>query len=402
MAKQSTKRTLENNEQVSSLQISQNEFSARMIKALWKNENVVVSPFSIFVALSMSLVGSDGETFEEISKALSIRCDRKNFEEWKQEELKDYLNGISDQVLKHNQLLSVANKMFISKSIQVKDTFKNDLIDLYDSEIKSDCDFAGNPDGEAREINQWVSAATNNKIQNIINPNMINSLTSLILVNAIHFLGNWAEQFDKEKTIGKHVFHTTNGKINCNMMTKHSTESKNKLYGSDGDYHYLQMPYTNEDYAMIFAAPDDNVELDEESEKVFSEWFSTQLQNVKKNFNFSKTSLSTIKIPRFEVTQCVELSQMLQTDFHMKTAFSNLANFEPIAPSLKIDDVIHKAFIRVDEEGTEAAAATAVIMRKKSKGSEPLPEFVLDRPFGYALIHLPTRSVLFCGRIVKP
>jgi len=391
---------------LSSLQISQNEFSARMIRALWNDENVIVSPFSIFVALSMCLVGADGDTFTEIAKALCVECEKKDFTEWKNGALKSYLDEISDKVLKSNPLLSVANKMFASKSCHVKDAFKKDMVTLFDSEIQSDCDFAGNRDKVAKEINEWVSEATKNKIQDIMNPSLIDPLTVLILVNAIHFLGNWADQFNKNQTEEDHEFHTVDGEeLTCNMMVKGAEQCKNKMYGSDGNYHYLQIPYTNEDYAMIFAAPDDDVTLDEDSEKQFSEWFCDRLQNVKKNFTFKKQNLSTIKIPRFEVNQGVELSKVLQTDFNMTTAFSDSkANFNPMTDVLiKIDKIIHKAFIRVDEEGTEAAAATVVTMKKRSKVSgQKLPEFVLDRPFGYALIHLPTHSVLFCGRIVKP
>ena len=258
-------------------------------------------------------------------------------------------------------------------------------------------DFAGDPAGSAEIINKWVEQETNGGIKDLISPDDISIYTYLILTNAIYFKSDWKYQFDSNATIDRSFYLANGDEIDTEMM--HMNDEEIGLnYSSNDDVQLLQLPYKDGELSMYIMLPKSN-DISSLESRLENDYFA----DLKEDMSPEHIDLY---LPKFKFELKYNLNDML-CDMGMPTAFSDNADFSGISASsgpLKISKVIHQSFVEVNEEGTEAAAATAVIMDNYSiGGSSPEPIiFNADHPFIFFIEHEETGQILFIGKVGNP
>ncbi len=348
--------------------------------------NLFFSPFSISTALSMTAEGAGGQTLEEMRNTLELSSDssanRKGFE--------SLLDSLDAKNVGYN--LSIANAIWIEKTFSVRQEFSSALSTYYHA-LAQQADFVRNPDGERTNINNWVAGKTNNKILDLIPRGGLDPSTRLVIVNAIYFKGNWVQQFDKNDTQNATFFVSQSRNVSVPMM--HISRSENASYYSDNELKALEMDYQGDNLSMLILLPNQNHSLSE----VEAGLSSAKISNIRAQLVRQPVS---VWLPRFTMTKSEEMSGVLK-ELGMKSAFDpQAADFSGINSNegLYISDVFHKAFINVNETGTEAAAATAVVVGITAV--EIPPEFRADHPFLYFIIDKHTGAILFMGRVADP
>jgi len=254
-------------------------------------------------------------------------------------------------------------------------------------------DYAADTEAARRIINEWVEEKTKDKIRDMIGPGVLDALTRLVLVNAIYFKGNWAEQFDEDLTKDT-PFHLLSGKsTEVPMMKQQETFG----YAEHEDLQLLQMPYAGDEVSMLVLLPKKENGLADLQSVLNEESLEEWIRSIRR-----KEVL--VFLPRFKVTSQFRLDETLAS-MGMPDAFSpekaDLSGIDGEPHRLYIGAVIHKAFVDVNEEGTEAAASTAVGFALASM-PEPVPTFRADHPFIFMIRDNNTGSILFMGRIVDP
>lgn len=376
-----------------------NDFAFQLYARYDKDgQNLFYSPYSISSALSMCYAGAKGNTATEMAKALCFKLPAEEQHKAFAELQKD-LNDIGKRDLAD---LNVANALFGAKKNEK--LLLPEYIDLLRKYYYSDLyslDF-NDSKGTAKYINGWVEKRTNDRIKDLVTAEQIeDSNDGLVLVNAIYFKGKWMQKFDPAKTIKDSFYTSSTKKSPETAKTVQMMSIKGKFpYAELPGCKVLEMPYEDKDLAMLFVLPDEiNYMTTSLTPKAFEEWEkSLQTKEVQ------------AYIPRFKFEVKLEGLPDKLKQMGMIDAFDeNRADFTGIRRAgaggdLYIMDIIHKAFVEVKEEGTEAAAATAVIMATKSVAvwDEPVPIFRADRPFLYMIVHKPTNTVLFLGKFNNP
>ena len=254
-------------------------------------------------------------------------------------------------------------------------------------------DFAKDCEAARRKINIWIEQKTNNKIQKLIKPDMITPLTRLVLTNAIYFKGEWASQFEEELTQENPFYITPKTTADVPMMNQ---ENRFKYFESD-ELQVLEVPYKGDDLSMVILLPikkDGLTELED----------SVNTDRLQEWMNALAWRQVTVFFPKFTMTCEFKLGSAL-ADMGMPIAFTEEADFSGMTgeKDLFISKVVHKAFVDVSEEGTEAAAATGVIMELASVVEPALPAvFRADHPFIFMIRDNHSGSILFIGRVVDP
>lgn len=361
-----------------------NNFAFRLFKNISEQDtnNVFISPISISTALSMTYDGAKGRTAREMRKTLGFTKDQADSHNEFTELLKFYREGKQD-------IFTIVNAAFAQEKYDFKDDYFNLLKD-YNAVIKQ-ADFIDEAKREeARlEINQWVLENTNDKIEELLDKSSVDRLTRLVLLNAIHFKADWMYKFPKEKTRQMIFHHPTRQYIGTFMHIKHKF-----MYYEDSSLSMLEIPYSNNDASMFVILPIDTYTIDN-----FIRSFD--YDNFKSIIESSSEKTVDLLLPKFKIENKFKLKPNLK-EMGMVTAFTNRANFKGMngRSDLLIDDVIHQSFIEIDENGTEAAAATAVIVRQKS-----LPKVTymnLNRPFVFVIVEKHNNSILFIGKFMNP
>jgi len=351
-----------------------------------KDENIFFSPYSISVALTMTYEGAKGQTAEEMRSVLHIPEDanlrRPNFAK--------IINEINKKDKKYK--LSTANALWAQKDYEFLEEYTNTVEKYYGGKV-TNLDFVGETEKSRQTINIWVEEQTNNKIKDLIPPGVLDELTRLVLTNAIYFKGTWVLQFDPKDTQDEGFTTSAGQTVKVPMM---------RLTGEDAEFNYaetdkvqiLEMPYEGEDLSMLIILPKENdLENIEESitpEKL-SEWK-----------NILKKQRVDIFIPKFKFETKYFMVDTLKK-MGMVSAFNAPpADFSGMdgTKNLKIQNVIHQAFVEVNEEGTETAAATAVIVGRESVQITPV--FRADHPFIFIIQQKDTGNILFLGRVSDP
>ena len=371
-----------------------NSFTFNLLKQFnneYTQDNIFFSPYSIFTALSMTFEGARGETANEMQQILKIAQDNETYHNYVKN-LYEYLN--------YNQEynISTANALWIKNNYNLLNSYINVIQQFYGGEI-SNIDFS-NPEQAAEIINQWVENKTNNLIKDLIPSSAINpELCRLILTNAIYFKGTWKIQFDQTNTTERDFKLPSEEVISVpNMILK---ETQNRFnYTETDELQILELPYSGDKLSMFILLPKENNNistiLDSLNEELYNEWISA----------LHKVNVD-IYLPKFKIeTPLYGLNDYLKK-LGMEKAFTDDADFSGITgkTDLKIDTVIHKAYIDVNEEGTEAAAATAVIMAVTSidGGNEPSRiVFNCNHPFIFCIQHKDTNTIIFIGKIIDP
>jgi serpin B len=273
----------------------------------------------------------------------------------------------------------------------VNPAFKETLRNQLSADVK-ETDFAGAPAEAVREVNVWVDEATRGKIREILSESQIDALTRVILANAIYFKAPWLNQFDEEDTKSER-FHLLDGRsVDVPMM--HATESRR--YARAHGFQALEVPYGNDWVVMLLVLPDED-----QFEAVERELDFGSVLELTRSARSDEVALA---LPRFRVESSFALREPLM-QIGIKGAFAPAADFTPVSdePGFALGEVLHKAVVDVDEQGTEAAAATAVLMCGASLGEPPPPiEFRVDRPFLFLIEDKPTGTILFVGRVLDP
>lgn len=372
---------------------SANNFAVNLLKEFNNDAdyqtNAFFSPYSIFTALAMTYEGSFGNTANEMADTLIIPQDNNTFHEYVSTLYKT-LNTNTD----YN--ISTANALWIKENYPLLGDYLNTVETYYHAE-SNPIDFS-KPNHAADIINSWVENKTNNLIKDLISPDNIDpTLTRLILTNAIYFKGIWKIQFDEANTTNR-SFNLGNGEtIDVETMVLKDTANRFNYTETD-QFQMLQLPYKGDDLSMIILLP--------KEESLSSIITDLSEQSYYESLNEMRESKVDIFLPRFNITTPQYKIVDLLMNLGIHDAFTYDADFSGItgSPDLFIKDVLHKGFISVNEQGTEAAAATGVVMDVKSApgpGSQPIV-FDCDHPFLYLIQHQETGTILFMGTMDNP
>lgn len=362
---------------------------------IWKqlpveNDNFVVSPFSISTALAMTYAGARGQTQDEMIGTLFFDPDQDSFHI----EYGQYLERLN-QLTSEQVQLNLANNLWVQRDYYFLPEYFSTIEQNYRAK-PSLVNFKGNREPIRKEINDWVFSQTKEKIKDLISPGVLTEDTRMVLVNAIHFLGGWSSAFDPDRST-EDTFHNIDGLLGkATFMRKQGYY----MYYEDKGIQALEMPYQNGNFSMVILLPEQGSEssIHKLETRMDAPFFSTITSGMERTH-------TDIYLPRFEIETGLDLEKVLPI-MGMPTAFSLRADFSGMTgnDSLMIDKVIHKAMIDVKESGTEAAAATAVVMIMKTS-IEPEPErtvvFKADRPFLFFLKDNTYNSILFMGRVAK-
>jgi serpin B len=359
------------------------------------NGNLVFSPASIETALAMTYAGANGETAAEMAKVLhfSLQGDSLHPAFNSLDSLLESRSwqGKDDEGKDIGVLVKTANSLWAQKDLTFEKLFLDTLAKDYGAGVRL-VDYKTAAEDARETINKWVADQTNDKIENLIPDGALNELTRLVLVNAVYLDATWASQFDKNDTVDG-SFTTLAGKT---VTTPMMSQSADFACGKGDGWQAVELPYAQDQLAMLLIVPDQGRLADVEA----------QLQGGLVNkaaASLAQAGEVELTMPKFKFRTQAALSDALKS-LGMPKAFDGVAaDFSSMTAQEKlfISDVIHEAYIAVDEGGTEAAAATAVIMRTMSMPM-PLQQLTIDRPFLFALRDTDTGAILFLGRVTDP
>uniref|UniRef100_A0A8C0U2L0 Leukocyte elastase inhibitor n=1 Tax=Cyanistes caeruleus TaxID=156563 RepID=A0A8C0U2L0_CYACU len=363
----------------------------RMLCEKKSGQNVFFSPFSISSALSMVLLGSKGSTEAQISKVLSLSSTQDAHNGYQ-----SLLSEINDPNTKY--ILRTANRLYGEKTLEFLPSFIESSQKSYHAGLEQ-MDFLHAWEDSRRQINGWVEEKTEGKIQNLLAEGILNSLTRLVLVNAIYFKGNWEEQFDKLSTSERPFRINKNETRPVQMMFK--TARFNMTYIGDFQTKILELPYVGNELSMIILLPDSIQDGSTGLEKLERELTYEKLMVWISPKMMESTNVQ-VSLPRFKLEEDYDLKPILRSMGMLDAFDSGKADFSGISSGdqLVLSEVVHKSFVEVNEEGTEAAAATGLVA--VACCAMIVPEFTADHPFLFFIRHNKTRSILFCGRFCCP
>ena len=380
------------NSQLATLVSGNSSFAFNLYQQLKKNNtgNLFYSPYSISTALAMTYAGAAGDTEKQMSSALHFTLP--------QAQLHTAFNELAIALASRGQnaegtngksfSLKISNALWSQQDYTILPGFLNILAQNYDAGVNL-LDFIKSPEDSRVTINNWVSDQTNSRIKDLLPQGSIDSLTRFVLTNAIYFDAAWQYPFAKESTHNG-TFNLLNGStVTVPMMNHEGSYSYIKSTG----YQAIELPYSGNEIAMDIIMPDagkfDTFESDLTADKV-----SGIIGNLKSSF-------LVLDMPKFSFDSSFSLNTALSA-LGMPIAFDDIkADFSGITGNtdLHISDVVHKAFVAVDEEGTEAAAATGVVM-----GLAALPQdaMTVNQPFIFLIRDVKSGAILFVGRVLNP
>ncbi|GIQ87392.1 serpin family protein, partial [Kipferlia bialata] len=284
--------------------------------------------------------------------------------------------------------LSISNGLYPSADVHLYQQYMESLTPF--SASVETLPFSSDPDGSRVHINSVIEEQTSGMIPDLLPPNSVGRDTGLILTNAIHFLGEWEREFDKSLTRDR-SFHASDG-VSVPTPFMHDRD-REILYAQGEGWTAVEMPYADSSLAFTVYMPDHT--LEDSLDMTHELWKEVR-------GSLSPTDLGLLSLPVFRTSFALPASSVLQ-DMGMRRAFTGMAQFGLMSDTaLGISDVYHQAVIDVSEHGTEAAAATAVVMLKLCVVEPPKPSFVADRPFIYAVTDTETGMPLFVGRYTHP
>ncbi|XP_032078407.1 serpin B6-like [Thamnophis elegans] len=377
-----------------SLSTANTTFALDLFKQLCAQEptkNLFFSPLSISLPLLMVLLGAKGNTEAQMSKVLSVSKDGEVHQKF--ENLISEINKPGA-----NYTLSLANRLFGETSYNFLASFIESTEKFYHASLEK-LNFKQASEDSRKHINAWVAEKTSGKIQDLLVPGTIDWLTKLVLVNAIYFKGNWAAKFNKDNTQEKPFRINKNEKKTVQMMFKKA--EYNYAHISAFRISILEIPYVGDELSMIILLPDEIEDNSTGLEKLEREITHEKLMDWIDPENMFPREIE-LSFPKFKLEEKYDLKPVLKS-MGMTDAFDvGKADFSGMSTNndLVISEVVHKSFIEVNEEGTEAAAATAVVMTVEC--AMFVPQFKADHPFLFFIIQRATKSILFFGRFCSP
>lgn len=378
---------------------SHGEVAIAITKHLLLNEakasNVVLSPLSIHVVLSLIASGSKGPPLDQLLSFLKSNST-------------DNLNSFASQIVatvfadaspSGGPRLSFANGVWVDQSLPLKSSFKQVVDTLYKAKL-SQADFKTKAAEVTSEVNSWAEKQTNGLITEVLPPGSVDSLSKLILANALYFKGEWEEKFDASKTKKQDFYLLDGSSVEVPFMT---SKNKQRIAAFDG-FKVLGLSYKQgsdpRHFSMYIFLPDSRDGLPSLIERLDS-----QSNFIDRHIPYEKLKVGEFKIPKFKISFGIEVSNVLK-GLGLVLPFSEGGLTEMVesqtAQNLHVSKIFHKSFIEVNEEGTEAAAASAAVIKLRGLPSMDIIDFVADRPFLYAIREDKTGSLLFIGQVLNP
>jgi serpin B len=369
-------------------------FAFDLYQALRDGEgNLFFSPYSVSLALAMTHAGARAETEQQMADTLHYTLP--------QSQLHPTFNALDTTLSSAGQAdgagepedafqLNIANAIWGQEGFEFLPEFLDTLAENYGAGLRT-LDFGSDPEEARTTINNWVSEETEEKIKDLIAQGALGNDTRLVLTNAIYFNGKWLLQFDPGLTFDDR-FNLLDGD---GVLVPMMGQEENFGYGEGDGYQAVALPYQGANMSMIFVLPE--LERFEEVEAALSADF---LSDVIDGLDVQRVDLT---VPKFTFESEFGLARTL-ADMGMADAFGEAADFSGMTGKrdLFISDVVHKAFVAVDEEGTEAAAATAVIMAEMAAMPQEAVEMRLDHPFLFFIRDDDSGTILFAGRVLNP
>ncbi|MBN1267382.1 MAG: serpin family protein [Anaerolineales bacterium] len=367
-------------------------FAFDLYKSLQSTEgNLFFSPYSISLALAMTYAGAEGDTAQQMAEVMHFSLP--------QADLHPAFNMLDLELASRGEgaqgrdgegfRLHVVNALWGQQGYSYLTGFLDSLSRNYGAGMNF-VDYAGDSEAARQEINAWVEGQTEDRIQELIGKGLLDELTRLVLTNAVYFNAAWMSPFDSGNTVDGGFNLLDNTQVPVPMMQ----QVADFRYAAKDGWQAVELPYIGGELSMLILLPDGD-QLEQFEASLYPDVFEDMI---------SRLSIRNIalKIPVFETSSAFSLSQTLQ-QMGMTDAFTEDADFSGMdgTRELFISAVLHKAFISVDESGTEAAAATAVVMSLKAVMDPPL-EVSVDRPFLFLIRDNPTGTILFMGRILDP
>jgi len=367
------------------------KFAATLFQSVAKqagsDSNILISPFSVAAVATMAYVGARGNTAEQMKNVLHFSMDDEK------------INSLMGKLIQsakgdENCTLESANQMYVAEKYQLLDAFQAVLKDHFGAEAQA-VDFAS--DDTRTKINKWVEEFTHDKIQDLLPKGSLTSLTKLALVNAVYFKGKWMRQFVSARTqVQPFYLGSEDKKIDAQIMHDEADYRIGELF--DHDARILEIPYRGKKLSMFIVLPNKVDGLAELESKLVS-------HNVLEAMYVNMwTAKMKIAIPKFTIQTELQLSETFK-QLGMADLFDEkAADLSGISgkKDLVVSDVFHKTFIEVNEEGTEAAAATGMVMMTRMMIVEPPRPFIADHPFLYLIRDNSSKMVLFTGRVANP
>ena len=356
----------------------------RQVRADGDDGNLIFSPMSISAAFAMTELGARTDTQTQMRDTLNITLD---------EDVYHPLFGglMQDLGGEHyrDYELAIANKLFAQQDFTFEQPFLDQCADDYAAPVEQ-LDFETDPDAAREHINDWVLDNTRDKIEDLLPPGSIGSDTRLVLVNAIAFLADWKTTFKKSKTEDR-TFRLEDGST-VMVPTMSGLVDARMGYDEDDGSITLQLPYAGDELSFVVIMPQDPAGLADLEASLTAESVDQRLAATWQSDELDVT------LPSFELEYDTTLKGALEA-MGMEIAFAEGADFTGMTPvPVHVDEAYHQAYIRVDEAGTEAAAATAVVAVEDSAPSGAY----IDGPFVYLIRDDLTGSVLFLGRVTDP
>ena len=377
---------------ISSLTDGNGVFAFNLYKSLSEEEgNLFYSPYSISAALAMTYAGAHGDTEKQMADTLQFYIS--------QNQLHPAFNSLDQELASRGEgaqgkdgegfRLNIVNAIWGQKDYAFLTSFLDTLAKNYGAGLRI-LDFISETEPSRIAINDWVSDETEGRIEDLIPQGAISQMTRLVLTNAIYFNAAWQYPFEEDAT-SPGVFYLLNGdEVTVPMMEQQESFS----YTKADNYQAVELPYDGQELSMVILLPNSG-----QFETFEKDIEYQQVKDIIENLERREVRLT---MPKFEFDSSFGLKKTL-IDMGMPVAFSAGADFSGMTgeKDLFISDVIHKAFVSVDEAGTEAAAATAVIMELTAMPETPV-EVILNRPFIFLIRDIETGAILFVGRVMNP
>lgn len=369
-----------------------NDFALKLYSAVAAKEqgNLFLSPASIHAALTMTSAGAAGQTAEQMNKTLELPKDGSVHAAYGA-----LLQALNDPRKDHQghpvYNLSMVNALWVQQGFALKPAFVKTLGDDYKAEPRQ-LDFAKSEPAR-KTINDWVAKQTKDKIKDLIPAGVLNAMTRLVLTNAVYFKSRWMHEFAKTMTKDG-PFHAAGKDVQAPLMY----QQEEYAYAETDTLQLVKLPYLFHELSMVILLPKANDGLPALEKSLTAEALEGYLKQV-------QSEEVQLTLPKFKFDSQLGPADVLKA-MGMTDAFSDKADFSGITEreKLYISAVLHKAFVAVDEEGTEAAAATAVVMAAMAAPGEERPPkvFKADHPFLFLIRHEQSGAILFIGRVTDP
>ncbi|XP_057556627.1 serpin B9 [Hippopotamus amphibius kiboko] len=365
-------------------------FALRLLKILCQDDpsrNVFYSPVSISSALAMLFLGAKGDTAAQVAQVLSLNTEKDFHEDF--QALLTELNKPATQYL-----LRTANRLFGEKTCEFLSAFKESCLRFYHAELEQ-VSFAKAAEQSRKQINAWVSRKTEGKIPELLPGNSVDAQTRLVLVNAVYFRGRWNEEFNRTYTREMPFRVNQKERRPVQMMFQEGTFRLARV--EEVQAQVLELPYAGEELSMLILLPDDHVALSSVEKHLTFEKFLAWTQP-----DCMKSTEVEVLLPRFKLEESYDMGSVLQGLGVVDAFQEGRADLSAMSADrgLCLSRFVHKSLVEVNEEGTEAAAASAMIVVECCM--EFGPRFCADHPFLFFIRHNKANSILFCGRFSSP